>query len=335
VTDTVRASFLLGYDELAREVGLDPLGMLERVGIPRAALTDPDLRVPTVAARDLLEASARDAEDFGLRMSELRTPSIMGPVALVLRDQPTLREILKALARYIDLHSEGTQASLEEREDIATLGMVLRYPAPGSARQGTELAMGQFLRILRTYLGPAWQPLSSSFLHSAPRSLGTHQRIFGPNVVFDQDFNGFVFKRGDLDRPNPAADPAMAREVERYVTGLAVARRASPPERVGQLVEALLPMGLCTIQFIARQLGVDQRTLRRRLADHGTSLAEIVQSARMTLVLQYLEQSDRPLAEVADVLGFSSLSAFSRWHKTHYGQSASAHREAAHDRKAP
>ena len=335
MTDTARASFLLGYDELAREIGLDPVAMLERVGIPRAALTDPDLRIPTVAARDLLEASARDAEDFGLRMSELRTPSIMGPVALVLRDQPTLREILRALVRYVDLHSEGTQGGLEEKEDIATLRLVLRYPAPGPARQATELAMGQILRILRTYLDPDWRPISTSFVHPAPRSLATHQRVFGPNLVFDQDFNGIVFKRGELDRPNPAADPAMAREVERYVTGLVVARRASLPERAGQLVEALLPMGLCTIQVIARQFGVDQRTLRARLADHGTSLAEIVQSARMTLVRQYLEQSDRPLAEVADVLGFSSLGAFSRWHKTHYGQSARAHREAAHNVKAP
>ena len=85
VADTIRAAFLTGYAELARSVGLDPLRMLDAAGIPRAALTDPDLRFPTTAARDLLEASARGAEDFGLRLIDQRTPSIMGPVALIAR----------------------------------------------------------------------------------------------------------------------------------------------------------------------------------------------------------------------------------------------------------
>lgn len=329
MADTIRASSLTGYVELARAVGLDPLRMLDAVGIPRIALTEPDLRITTIALRELLENSGRAAEDFGLRMSDLRTPSIMGPLALVIREQPTLRGVITTLARYASLHTESNMIYLDEVDDIAIVRLILRHPTPGPARQGTELSMGQILRILRLQLGQTWRPLCTSFIHAAPRSLETHHRIFGPNVLFDQDANSFVFDRSELDRLNPSADPAMAREIERYVEGLKSSTQTTLPDRVRELAYALLPMGHCTTQFVARQMSVDPRTLQRQLAEHETTFLDIVQSARMGLIPQYLEQSDRPLAEVADLLGFSALSAFSRWHKTHYGQSASAHREAA------
>jgi AraC-like DNA-binding protein len=329
VADTIRASFLTGYVELARAVGLDPLRMLDAVGIPRAALAEPDMKLSTVAGRDLLEASARAAEDFGLRLSELRSPSIMGPAALVLREQPTVRAVIHAMIRYGSLHTDSNKLYLEEADDLAILRLTLRYPSPGPCRQGTELSMGQILKVLRIYLGADWRPMSVSLVHAAPRSLDTHRRVFRSRVLFDQDCNSFVFSRAELDSPNPAADPAMAREIERYVEGLAASKQASLPDRVRELAHGLLPMGHCTIHFVARQIGVDPRTLQRQLADHGTSFLDIVQSTRMGLIPQYLEQSDRPLAEVADLLGFSALSAFSRWHRAHYRQSASAHRDAA------
>lgn len=327
--DTIRASFLAGYVELAREVGLDPLRMLDSVGIPRAALTSPDLRISTSAGRDLLEASSRGAEDFGLRMSELRTPSIMGPVALIIREQPTVRGILETMARYGPLHTESNRMYLEESGDFAILRLVLRYPTPGPCRQGAELSMAQIIRTLRLYLGVAWMPLSVSLVHAAPKSLATHRRIFGPGLTFDQAANEIVFNRTDLDRPNASADPEMARQITHYVEGLASAMEASLPARVLELAHALLPMGYCTVGFIARQLGVDPRTLQRQLAAAGTSFGDIVQQTRMDLSTQYLEGSNRPLAEVADLLGFSALSALSRWHRIHFGCAPSERRKAA------
>jgi AraC-like DNA-binding protein len=303
--------------------------MLDRVGIPRGALSDPNLRVTTVAACDLLEESSRATETFGLRLSERRTPSILGPLALVVREQPTVRALLHALMRYISLHNDANRHYLDEDDDIAIFRLVTNYGGSRACRQATELSLAQVLRMLRTVLGAGWSPVSTSFVHASPRSLDIHHRVFGQPVLFDQDANSLVLPRSDLDRTNPSADPAMAREIERYVESLLGSAPASVPDQVSALSYALLPMGYCNAQFIARQMGIDPRTLQRQLAEHGTTFLEIVQSTRKGLIPQYLEQSDRPLAEVADLLGFSALSAFSRWHRTHYGRSASAHREIA------
>jgi AraC-like DNA-binding protein len=330
VADTVRASFLIGYAELARTMGLDPLRMLDAAGIPRAALTEPDMRIRVLAVRDLLEASGRAADDFGVRMSQLRTPSVMGPVALIAREQPTVRGVLATLDRHQSLHSDITRLPMEDVDDeITIIRLVLAWASPGADQQVVGVALGQLMLILRLYLGVKWRPLGVSLVRAPPKDLGVHHRVFGPHVSFNQDFNGVVCRREDLDRPNPAADPEMARQIERYIEKLGGRPSASLPSQVRERVLSLLPTGRCGGELVARQLGVDRRTLQRQLAAEGANFADIVQSARMGLIPQYLEQSDRPLAEVADLLGFSALSAFSRWHKAHYGQSASARREAA------
>jgi AraC-like DNA-binding protein len=166
-------------------------------------------------------------------------------------------------------------------------------------------------------------------VHSAPKSLATHRRLFGPNIYFDRDFNTVVFDRTDLDRPNPIADPAMAREIERYVGKLAGSAQAPLPERVSDTIRALLSTGRGTVELVAQQMGLDPRTLQRQLAAQGVSFIDLLQEVRMDLTGPYLEDSDRPLAEVAELLGFSALSAFSRWHRTHYGCSASDRRKVA------
>ena len=320
---------LTGYAELARSVGLDPLRMLDAAGIPRVALKDPDLRFPTVAARDLLELSSRAAEDFALRLSDLRTPSVMGPLALIAREQPTVRAVLETINRYHSLHTDVTTVPIEDAGEVSIIHVIQTWPSPGPERQAVELAMGQVMRILRLYLGASWRPQSVSFVHSAPKAMHTHHRIFGEHIFFDQAFNGLICDRADLERPNPSADPEMARQIERYIEGLAGPSSTAVPAQVRELVAGRLASGKCTIELTARQLGVDVRTLQRQLAAAETSFVDIVQSVRMGLIPQYLEASDRPLAEVAELLGFSALSAFSRWHRMHYGGSPSAHREAA------
>ena len=49
------------------------------------------------------------------------------------------------------------------------------------------------------------------------------------------------------------------------------------------------------------------RTLQRHLAGSNSSFHDILQEARLGLAFRYLEESDRPLAEVAELLGFSAL----------------------------
>jgi AraC-like DNA-binding protein len=106
---------------------------------------------------------------------------------------------------------------------------------------------------------------------------------------------------------------------------------------VRRAVLLLLPSGRCTIQQVAQYLGVVCRTVQRRLAEHGQTYSSVVNDIRKELATRHVLEGDRPLAEVAGLLGFSAPSGLSRWFHHEFGCSAkhsramrSAERRGAH-----
>lgn len=320
----VRSASLTGYAELARSVGLDPLRMLRMADLPPACLDNPDLRVPTESVSRLLETSAAlsGVESFGLRLAETRRLSNLGMVGLLARDAPTLREALLLLVQYSRLHNGSLFLELEESGGIATLREELLVHGSGPMRQSTELVLGVMFRILRIFLGADWSPRRVCFVHPAPLDLTVHRRLFGHTLEFGCDFNGVVCTGRDLDTSIASSDPVMARYARQSLDAALTGEQGRMEDDVRQLILALLPSGRCTIEQVARHLGVDRRTVHRQLLRSGASFGALLQDTRAELSARYLESPNRPLSEIAALLGFSGLSAYSRWHRTRFGTSA-------------
>jgi AraC-like DNA-binding protein len=332
----IRSAALTNYVEVARSVGLDPYRQLSDVGISRSALLDPDIMIPAEAVGRLLEASAEAGaiEDFGLRMAETRELSNLGALGFVVREQPTLRKALESMAHYLRLQNEALHMRVEEAEGVATIRQDLMGGPPGSVRQAAELVLGVLYRTLSMILGPAWKPRSVCFTHDGPASLAVHGRVFGAPCEFNQDFDGIVCLASDLDTAIPTYDPVMAHLVRRYLDSMLVQSNATTSDKVRKLVIALLPSGRCSVERIAQHLGVDRRTVHRHLEQYGDSYTSIVDSVRVELVMRYVASRERPLSEVATLLGFSSLSAFSRWFSGRFGCSVSTWRSKTSSRIA-
>ena len=326
----IRSSSLTNFVEVAREVGLDPYVQLKRARIDTSALLDPDLMISARAVMRLLESAARRAgvEDFGLRMAETRRLENLGPLALVLREEPTLRKALESLARHVGLHNESTALRIEDADGVTVLKQVVIGGARGSLRQSVELLVCVLYRMLKLLLGPDWKPQSICFSHCAPKSPATHRRIFGLPVHFDMDFDGIVLASADLDFGLPSYDPVLAPRARDFLNAKLAQSEAPMPDKVRKLVLALLPTGGCDVERVAQQLGIDRKTMFRHLRKHGQTYSTIVEGVRGDLVIRYVENSDRPLSDVAALLGFSSLSAFSRWFALRFRSSASEWRVA-------
>ncbi|SDR60056.1 AraC family transcriptional regulator [Paraburkholderia tuberum] len=321
----LRSSTLTNYVEVARASGLDPYRQLRKVGISKSALLDPDIKIAAKSVRHLLEESAQVAgvEDFGLRMAETRQLENLGPLAIALREEPTLRKALNSLVRYFGLHNESLVLRIEEADGVAIFSQEL-IDARGSLRQSVELGVCVMYRILKQLLGAGWKPRGICFTHSAPVSLATHRRLFvGTSVLFNQDFDGLVLAEADLDAAIMSYDPALAPHAREFLDAKMAQSDATMPEKVRKLVFALLPTGACVAERVAQELGVDRKTMYRHLVYHGHSYSTIVDAVRVDLATRYVENRERPLSDVATLLGFASLSAFSRWFSGRFGCSVS------------
>ena len=319
MTRLVRAAALTHFAAVAAEVGLDARRLVAEAGLPPRCLDDPDLKVPAAAVARVLELAAERAAEpaFALRMVTSRRLSNLGPLGLLVRDEPTLRSALEALARHIHVHNEALSVQLEQSSNLVVLRLDLHGDG-APVRQATELAVGVTYRVLGLFLGAAWRPRLVCFTHRAPPAPAVHRRLFGDAVEFGHEFNGIVCNASDLDAPNPAADPVMAR----YTLRLLEPRPGGAEtltDRVRGIVVLLLPRGHCRVEVVAQHLGVDRRTVARRLAAEGTTFTALVDRLRAELMARYAEDGARPLAEIAALLGFSAPSAFARWHRRQFG----------------
>jgi AraC-like DNA-binding protein len=323
MTTLVRSASLTSFAEIAAQCRLDARALLAEAGLPAHCLGEPDLMVPAAAVMRLLETAAERGREpaFGLRMAQSRRLSNLGPLGLLVRDEPTLRKALEALATHLHVHNEALAVRIEQVGNLVALHLVPLVEGGAPVRQAIELSVGVTFRVLRIFLGADWRPRLVCFSHRAPRSLAVHRQVLGDAVEFGHEFCGIVCNARDLDAPNPGADPVMARYAQRVLQPRA-ASRTPMSDRVRQLVVVLLPRGHCRADAVAQHLGVDRRTVTRHLAAEGTSFGALVDALRRDLLARYLKEGSTPLREISAMLGFSAQSAFARWHRQQFGMAA-------------
>jgi len=330
----IRSGSLTHYADVARRAGLDPGRMLREFDLPQRCLEDAEIKIPIDAVRRLLEASADRSgiEAFGLLMAEARRLSDLGPLGLLVREQPTLRLAVEAFARYGRRLNAALLLAIEDAGDVVVLREELIVGRAGPVRQSTELVVGVAFRTLSALLGSEWRPRRVCFAHDGPADRSVHERVFGRNVEFGHDFNGIVCARADLDRPNPNADPAMAKYAQQLLEESLTGSVDNMSNHVRELVVMLLSGGSCTIERVAQHMGVDRRTVHRRLAGERQTFSGIVDTVRRELVERYMKDRHRSLAEVSSLLGFAAPSGFSRWYKRQFSGKASDVRARAQKR---
>ncbi|WP_229721950.1 AraC family transcriptional regulator [Marinobacterium nitratireducens] len=312
---------LTNYIEVAQHLGLNPHEMLRRVGLSKALIEQPEQRIPTVAAVTLLEESARESgcQTFGLRMAESRQLADFGAISLMLMHQPTLRDAIRTTVQYRHMLNEALAVYLEEAGRTVIIREEVVTDVPMPTRQAIELAIGIMYRLSGALLGANWRPHSVNFTHEAPADLHLHRRLFRCNLEFGAEFNGIVCAAADLDKPNPLADSALARFAQHYVDSLAVTDARSVVLDVRKAIYLLLPMGRASIEQIAEALGMNVRSLQRRLAEHDETFSNLINSVRRELVMRYMENESYSMSQIADLLGYGMPSSFTRWFIAQFG----------------
>ena len=132
----VRYAALTGYPALAASLGLDAPRLLRSVGLDIDEIASQDKWIAGAAAARLLEISAQQSgrEDFGVRMASQRRFSALGPLSVVLREEPDLRSGLDVLIRYELAYNGVLDLRLVEDSRLARVEVWLDFGAPVPVR---------------------------------------------------------------------------------------------------------------------------------------------------------------------------------------------------------
>src|SRR3954449_12235881 len=243
----IRTNTLTGYAGLARSLGLDPAALMADVYLELADLDVPGRWIPAGPAARLLELSAARAAapDVGLRRAPLRRLGTLGPLSVVLRDEPDLRSAVDLLSRYERLYNEALHLRLREVDGQATIEVWLEFGEPAPSEQALDLVMAALLGIIRALVRSDWQPRTASFARPAPPDPGPWRRLFGPGVVFERPFTGLVLPARELESSIVTSDPSLrpyTREFLRTIVAPGAPEAATGLADVAEAVELLLPL---------------------------------------------------------------------------------------------
>lgn len=89
-----------------------------------------------------------------------------------------------------------------------------------------------------------------------------------------------------------------------------------------------------TVESLAEVVGMSRSAFAKRFSDaYGSGPMDLLRDLRMRLAGSLLKQTDLPVKRVAEMVGFSSRSAFSRMFETKTGQSPRSFRAEEHKEK--
>jgi AraC-like DNA-binding protein len=95
---------------------------------------------------------------------------------------------------------------------------------------------------------------------------------------------------------------------------------------ISKLIEMLIITGHPDIGTAAKIIGLNKRTLQRRLAECDTSYSAVVAEARVALAIRWIREGKGSLTEIAGSLGYSDPANFSRAFRRITGFSPRAYR---------
>lgn len=277
------------------------------------------------------EAARQTGNDnFGLHFGAQFEPRKLGAIGYAAISSPTLSAALRNMETYFPAHQEQSSFSLIQDSDILWLSYRIFDPRISDRRQDAELSMGMFWNVFRSALGSDWSPLEIRFEHTAPDFSSEHEDVFGAPVLFGRRTNAMAFRRSELDARMPDQDPYLFSIIEPFLRSRCELH--DNPETFASIVRNQIKLNLSTtppsLSEIARLFGISESQFQHELNSHGLSFQDLLRAARQELSLHYIKDSDMPLTEVALLIGYSELSAFSRAFRNWTGMSPQRYRRA-------
>jgi AraC-like DNA-binding protein len=294
---------------------------LSRAGLTVEQIDDPGVRLTVQSQIKFLELAAEVLHDdsLGFHLAQDYDLREIGLLYYVLASSEILADALHRAERYSGITNEGI--SLQARIGKET-AIALNYVNIDrrSDRHQIEFWLMSLVRLCRQLTNRRLVPGRVRVIHHRKKTPAEFRSFLGCEIEFGSSVDEIVFPAAVKLMPIVSADPYLNRLLLKYCEE-ALAHRpahgATLRSSVENAITPLLPHGKANASEVARQLGMSHRTLARRLAAEQLTFSEIQTDLKTDLAKRYLLEGDLPISQIAWLLGYREVSAFThafkRW----------------------
>ena len=325
---SLQAVHVLHLLELVKRWDVTSERVLEGFALDEATLSAPSARVsiPTFV-RIIERARALTAEPalglyFGMQM-RVSTHGYLGFAAMT---ASTVREALELAVRFAPTRTTAVSLRLVVDERVASL-VIDEHAELGTAREVVVLALVVGIWQIGNALTGRELGGEADLAFAKPPWFSRFEGVM--NARFGQPNNRLVFDAALLDLPLTMADREalqLAREqCERALEALGADGLLAPRVRRLLAKESTRPR---TLEDVAGELHLSPRTLKRRLAAEGAAYSALLEDHRREKAMLLLRSRELSVEAVAERLGYSDVTSFSRAFRRWTGTTPAAYRRS-------
>lgn len=321
--DTISANLLTRILRAAVAEGANRPSLLALIGLDEARLRNPLNRLSSQLALRTFRVLERHFADpaITLRIGEKASMQNFSDLGYATRLANNLATVIDANIRIQILRQNMIRTVFDPAAKPPTLFWSIDFGDVSDLAPFVEFSVATFARLARQILGEPPLLRRVDFQHAARFDPKRYEDAFGCPVHFSMPETKMEMTARQLFRPSPHANSALlAAAVERYsqpANWMADGKRhlAVSYFYLSNEIDKSPP----TLDRMAASFGMTERTLRRKLGDEGHPFRELLDHVRRDLCALYFLEDKRSLGEIALLLGYGELSAFTRAYKRWHG----------------
>ena len=304
-----------------RERGIPATPLLSKAGLSVEQIDDRSARLKVRSQIKFLQLAADALQDdlLGFHLARDYDLREIGLLYYVLASSEVLNDALHKAARYSGITNEGVSLKFRGGREAAIALDYIGVERRSDCHQ-IEFWLLSLVRLCRQLTNRRLIPSRIRMVHHRKKTPAEFRSLLGCEVEFGSAVDEVVFPGAVARMPIGSADSHLNELLMKYCEEALAHRapaRATLRSSVENAMAPLLPHGKANAVEVARRIGMSHRTLARRLSSEGLTFSEIAEELKSDLARHYLRDGDLPISQIAWLLGYREVSAFThafkRW----------------------
>lgn len=313
----IEAAQVWPFVETAKRLGADVSALAKRSSLPLDAVIKKEGLIGERSAWRFVgfAAQALRMDLLGHQVAldhPIKPTGVLG--GMPIRMAPTPGRLLEFFIEDVTYQNNGARYQLVPAGDDIVFRREVIFPQTMGCWQTEQYVVTVIMQIIELCAGSSARPTKLG-LSSSDKPLEIPEPWSNIEIEWGTDYTELAMSSEVFVRP---IDNGFAAKEGVHTDRV---KRPISTSDIHYLVDRQIWAGGPELERTAKELGISQSTLKRRLKENGHTFSEILETRRQFWAEQLLLETSKPISKIASTLGYGHAPNFSRAFKSKTGMS--------------